>query len=236
MNIYDELINNIESLLNNYQIKEYRCIDKNFKEEPNQIIFKNDVKFELGKAPLYALSGCFLTSKKFDNDSILLIGDELNEIDKDYNYARIVICSIDDSKLENSNQLYQSIRKVDYSRYHLNLDGVNTRVSFLNKCESLLISKNYIKNKGSFQDLGSYMISVYKRNEIVKNCKMIFINKKDFPYSKIEKLISRGENITKTLDHLINKVKMDCHSCSLQVVCNEVEKKVQEDFKEKNNK
>lgn len=31
------------------------------------------------------------------------------------------------------------------------------------------------------------------------------------------------ENITKALDHLLQNVKMDCHSCSLKEVCAEVE-------------
>ena len=36
---------------------------------------------------------------------------------------------------------------------------------------------------------------------------------------------------TKSLDHLTSKVKMDCHLCSLQIICDEVEKKVKANFK-----
>ncbi len=60
---------------------------------------------------------------------------------------------------------------------------------------------------------------------------MIFVTSDDFPYADLPALQSKIENITKALDHLMNNVKMDCHSCSLQVICNEVEKKVEQDFK-----
>ena len=51
----------------------------------------------------------------------------------------------------------------------------------------------------------------------------LFITDPRFPFGELEALLLHTENITKALDHLLQNVKMDCHSCSLKEVCAEVE-------------
>ncbi len=45
--------------------------------------------------------------------------------------------------------------------------------------------------------------------------------------------MERSEQITTALDHLMKDVKMDCASCSLKEVCEEVEELTKKDFEEK---
>ena len=45
-----------------------------------------------------------------------------------------------------------------------------------------------------------------------------------FDYDALSQSLLRSEQITQALDHLVNKVNMDCHSCALQEICEEVEK------------
>lgn len=87
------------------------------------------------------------------------------------------------------------------------------------------------KNNISFSKIGKFFIDKYHQLDFVKAIKIIFITKEDFDYQNINLLLTKSENITKTLDHLLNKVKMDCTSCSLQIVCNEVEKNIKKIFK-----
>ena len=58
----------------------------------------------------------------------------------------------------------------------------------------------------------------------------MFITDPAFPYDRAAELIRRGEDITKTLDHLRQKVKMDCTVCGLKDICAEVEELCKEDF------
>ena len=87
------------------------------------------------------------------------------------------------------------------------------------------------KNNISFSKIGKFLIDKYHQLDFVKAIKIIFITKEDFDYQNINLLLTKSENITKKLDHLLNKVKMDCTSCSLQIVCNEVEKNIKKIFK-----
>ena len=231
MFIFDDLINEINNL--NSKFKGQRLsidLKQKFNENSNQIIFNDDKAYELGASPFYGVTLDLLTDEEFE-DEILLFGDDLNNIKNNTDYARIVIGSINKDLLGEGNELYNNIRRFDYVKYHLAYEGIMVRESVINKKESLVISKKHLKkDQLNFSKFGSYIINKQKGLPFVKNVKVIFINQKDYDYKKLTEMVIKCENITKALDHLMNKVKMDCHSCSLQVICNEVEKKVKEDF------
>lgn len=234
MFIYDEIINQIEEINSKYSCNNLKVdINKSFEENPNQIIFKGDKKFELGGGNFNGINVSLLSDNaKFDKDEIVLIGSDLNQLKEDTNYARITIANIDLDKIGKDNTLYQNIRKFDYVKYHFALDGVMVRESTFNQKESIIVSKNALKkDKIDFSILGSYFISQYKKLNFIKNVKVIFVDEKNYDYSSLLELMRKEEKITKALDHLTSKVKMDCHTCSLQVICDEVEKKVKADFK-----
>ncbi len=231
MFIFDDLVDTISQKTTKEGAKKLPLLLKaEVKEEKNQFIFPSEKAFELGAKPYSGTSLSLLTDKSFD-DEIILLGPDLDEMKEYKNYARIVIGSIDPSKMGEKNAFYNNIRKFDYVKYHFAYSEVMSRVSSFNNLESLLVSKKGMKEKVNFSKLGSYFINKYKELSFVNNVKMIFVTSDDFPYTDLPALQSKIENITKALDHLMNNVKMDCHSCSLQVICNEVEKKVEQDFK-----
>lgn len=220
MFIYDDLINEVYKLINNYQKEDLNILNKDFKEDKNQFIFKNDVAFELGGSSKHGFSFDLITLNDIE-DSITLIGNNIDKITKDTNYARITIVSSDKELLE-SNNLYENISSVSYSKYKFALEGVILRESSINSKESLLFSKNKI----SFEEIGSYFINLYKKNKYVKNVKMIFINLDSFDYLKLKELKEKEVKITKALDHLVNKIDMDCYKCKLKPICDDVSKMI----------
>ncbi len=232
MFIFDDLVSNVNEINDKYQSKKLVCdTNQKFIENNNQLIFNNEKAFELGSSQFKGVVLDLLTDSSFE-DEISLIGPDLNSIKKDGNYARISVASVNNDLMGSGNTLYNNIRKFDYVKYHFAYDGVMVRESAFNKKESLLVSKTSLKKDHlDFSKLGSYFISKYKELPFVKNVKIVFISLDDYQYDELGKIVTKCENITKALDHLMNKVKMDCHSCSLQVICNEVEKKVNEDFK-----
>ncbi len=232
MFIFDDLVVSTNQINSKYEFKKLVVnLKDSYKENENQLIFNSDKAFELGGGTFKGIALDLLSDESFD-DEILLLGKDLQEVKKDGNYARICIASIDKELMGSSTSLYGNIRKFDYVKYHLAYDGVMVRESAFNKKESLLVSKASLKKDNlDFSKLGSYLISKYKSLSFVKNVKMIFIDEDTYDFNALSSIVTKCENITKALDHLSNKVKMDCHSCALQVVCEEVEKKVKEDFK-----
>lgn len=235
MFIYDELIEEINKINSSYSLKKLDLnINRIFKENANQLIFKDDKAFELGGGANKGININLITEEDLE-DEIILIGEDLDKINKDCSFARITLGSVEPTLIGKGNTLYNNIRKFDYVKYHCSLEGIMLRESTFSRKESIVFSKEAInKDKINFAFLGSYLIKKYKELPFVKNVKIIFVNLNNYQYDELNEIVTKSENITKALDHLMNKVNMDCHSCSLQIICNEVEKKVKEDFKVEN--
>lgn len=225
MFIYDELIQSLDTLIKNYPLKKMDVSNAIFAENKNQIIFKPDKAFELGGGSYHGLALNLFSVEPFE-DEIILIGEDSDKIKNDTNYARISIFYCMEEDLKRGN-LYQNIRRIDYMKYQFALDGVMLRESAINNKESLLFSKKRVPIK----DVGSYLINLYKKHPIVQNVKIIFINLATFDYKELKSLKNKEEGITKALDHLSNKVKMDCSICKLEPICTEISKLVDNDFK-----
>ena len=225
MFIYDEIIKSLNNLIDGYTKTILEIEDQDFNEDKNQIIFKNDKAFELGGGSNYGFTINLISTENF-NDEIILIGKNTDEINSDTNYARINIFSCDETKLKEGN-LYKNIRQIDYMKYQFALDGVMLRESAINSKESLLFSKK----KVSLTSVGNYLIKLYKRSPYVKNVRLILINLDDFKYKNLKEIKDKEEDVTKALDHLVNKVKMDCTACGLKPICDDVSKLVEKDFK-----
>lgn len=226
MILFDNLIKELkDNYIHKYphthlQPQDYQCADQ------NEIIFSSDTAFTLGGNNLPSIGGTLITSNDlFCDNKIILIGDDLNQIKEDNPFARISLIKVkEDFDLTNSNKLYQSIRLIDYVRYHVYPKGYMIRISPFSKIESVKVSKSALKDGLSFSHVGKLYIDEYLKIPHIKSATILFITKKDFPFNEVEKIIKKEKDITLTLDHLLNKVKMDCASCSLQQICNEVEK------------
>ena len=155
MKLYDGIIKSIEEIIDG-EDKKILNINSSWREgDKNQLIFKSDSQFELGGGNLPGISGILFTdNEKFNEDQIVLIGEDLPFIKGDNPYARLVIVRVDNEKMGEGNTLYQNIRKIDYTRYHINLDGFLMRISSMNKKESVIVSKKSIKDKISFESIG----------------------------------------------------------------------------------
>lgn len=232
MNIYDECLASSFELLSPFQKKTLKNDAKWEDAGKNQLIFKNDTAYELGGGLLSAISGIFCTEseKISDEDEVILVGNDLNDITKDIPYARLCIVKIDSDKMGEGEELYKKLRKIEYTRYHLNPKGYMMRVSAMTHRESVRVSKTALKEGLSFDKVGTMLNKAYHLNPEVISAHQIFITDPNFDYEALQKITDKSEKITKTLDHLADKLNMDCHSCNLKEICDEVEEKFQEDF------
>lgn len=233
MKIYDEVIKN--SLTTLAGKKGYLLDVANQKNdwpdvEEYNLILKKEMAYELGGGSLPAITSTFCTSSKelVDKDEVWLYGPDLNEIQKDSSYARIVILLIDDKDLSVGESLkedktYKMIRNMDHIRYHINPKGYMTRVSTLKGREPVRISKKALKDGLDFTKVGKLYLESYKKNPKVLRVKILFITLPDFPYMELEKQVEYSEKITEALDHILKNITMDCSTCNFQEICDEVE-------------
>ncbi len=235
MKLYDECLLGVLELLKEYQAKELDIsVDNELTNDgKNRIILQRDTAYELGSGALPAVSSIALTDNEdyVKNDGIYLIGDDLPDIKKDAPFARIALIRVDEDSLGSGEALYQSIRKIEFTRYHINPEGYMMRISAFTHREAVRVSKDALKNGLNFSKVGKLFIDEYKKNPYVKAVKLLFVNKVDFPYDKLETIMQKSEDITKALDHIMKNIKMDCDTCSLKTVCEEVEALREKDFR-----
>ncbi len=225
MKLYNECFDGVTSLLENYPYKKLDLGSSWSDIGQNQMIFQKDTAFELGGGNLPAISSLALTdsSQYVPCDEVILCGKDLSEIKEDTPFARIALVRVNESKLGTGNSLYQSIRKIEYTRYHINPEGYMMRISSFSHREAVRVSKKAIKNGLDFSKVGKAFIDAYHNHPAVEAVKIIFITDTAFPYKELSNIMEKSENITKALDHLMKDLKMDCDVCKLKDVCEEVE-------------
>ncbi len=226
MKLYDE---GIKSLLKSVDLSKAKGLDTvnaNWEDVgDHNLILRSDMAFELGGGDLPAVSAMGVTcSDEFVNtDEVLLIGPDIKDIGCDQPYARIALVKVKADSLGDGNVLYNAIRKIEYVRYHINPKGYMTRISARNNREPVRVSADAVADGLGFAQVGKSFLDTYHQNENIEAVKLIFITDPSADYKALAEKSKHLEDITNAIDHIFKNVTMDCGSCSLQKVCDEVE-------------
>lgn len=226
MKLYEECLNGIETLEKEYSFKRVDYKSGNPVDAgKNQLIFQDDTAYELGGGSLPAVSSLAFTDSSIHipEDEVLLLGKELKDITRDTPFARITLLRVNEDAMGDGNRLYQTIRKIEYTRYHVNPEGFMPRISPFSHRESVRVSKKALSKGLSFADVGALFINEYHKHPQVEAVRLIFVTEESFPYDRLSSIMKKSEDITQALDHIMKNVKMDCNTCSLKEICAEVE-------------
>ncbi len=191
----------------------------------NQMLFQADTAYELGGGGKPGVGGLLLTDDNtiVPEDEIVLIGPDLGDIHGAIAYARLAFVLVDEAELGEGKDAYQNIRKIEYARYRVNPEGYMVRISAMNHKEAVRVGKQALQKGMRFADVGKLYLDEYHKHPAVKAVKLVFVTTPNANYCDLAKIVSKSEGITQTLDHLLTKVNMDCDSCGLKVICDEVE-------------
>ena len=226
MDLYDEIIEKCREMTegceNKKSFQRSEIISWNCGCE-QEIILKNDMAYELGGSMLPAVSMLAFTSDIDIEDEVMVIGSDLSEIKADVPYARITLLKIDDSKWSDNQKAYSAMQRIDYTRYHVYPEGFMMRISTSASREPVRVSRKAVEKGMDFKSVGGAFIDAYHKHRDVIAVKIIFVTDKDFPYQKLSEYAEMTNKITKSLDSIFNKLVMDCRSCNLKPVCDEVE-------------
>jgi len=225
MELYDSIIKNTMDLLSDSTPTNLSVSKDNAwpMGSLNELILKKDSKFELGGSYKPAVNyQCVTTLESFvKKDEILLYGKDLSEINGDVSFARLAFLQI--NNLEDDDTAYKAIKELEFIKYNMNLDGYMMRASTMDKREQVRIAKTAINSGISFENVGNAFINKYKENPLVKAVKVIFITS-DMPiFKQLTSNAEKVDKITLTLNHVLSNMNLDCHSCNLKSICDEVE-------------
>ena len=227
MKIYDECLLGAQRLIEQFPVKKLDIKTAGLWNDSgkNQMILQSDAAYELGKGTLAAVSSIALTDREdyVPDDEILLIGRDLPGISEDLPFARIALIRVNEAEMGSGDELYNTIRKIEFARYRLHPEGYMMRISAFTHREAVRVSRRALKNGLDFAKIGKMFIDKYKECPQVEAVRMIFVTDPGFPFDRLEAIMEKSEQITTALDHIIKNIKMDCETCSLKRVCDEVE-------------
>ncbi len=227
MKIYDELICKTMELLNSYEPRTY-LYDKNKSAaagNKNELILAGDAAFELGEGALPSVSFTAITDNEelVPYDRILLFGKDLCELTESSPFARITFLRTDNIEENGDQGAYAIIKNIEMKKYNIYPSGYMMRASALSNREQVRVSRSALKAGLSFERVGNAFINEYKENKHVKAVTVFFVTLPDAPYAELEALADLSVGITKTLNHILADINMDCWACGWKPVCDEVE-------------
>jgi CO dehydrogenase/acetyl-CoA synthase beta subunit len=224
MELFDERINNILKLLANYTAKSFsfdsgKVLPSGGRSE---LVLLKDSAFELGGSGLPSVGLSCVTQNIGIENRTLLIGRDLNEIDADCAYAKIVLLQIKEG-YDSEQALFDAIKQLEYVKYKVFVDGFMTRASAMNHREQVRVSKAALKSGLSFEKIGNTLINEYLKRDGVSAASIVFITEPSFGFRALENEAAKIGEITSALNHMLDNVLVDCKSCSLKPICDEVE-------------
>lgn len=199
-----------------------------------QFLLKSEAAMELGGGNQPALSGILYTRKRDSggggtrfpeegNGTVTLYGPDLNELQGDIPYARITRIGVREEFMAEEYKLYNLFRSIEYIRYHVSPEGYMPRISTAKNREQVRVSKDAIKRGLDFYKVGRIYEEAYLKHPAVEEAETVFITLERFDYRELQTLFDRVENITMSLEHPLKHLSMDCTTCNLKAVCDEVQ-------------
>lgn len=227
MKFFDSLISDVNSSLSRFSQAEYPYDKTKAGNDTgySQVILQRDTAFEISG------TGMSLVTSDDIADGIIVIGNDLCDIHSDCKFARISVVSTD--AVADEQKAYNLIRKIEYVKYHVFPEGYMIRTASSSHKEAVRVAKSALKDGLSFENIGNLMINKYKEIDSVRGVKVIFVTLPDADYDSFFRIAEKCNDITKTLNHVMNTVNFDCNTCNLRAVCDEVEGMRELHFKNK---
>ncbi len=232
MKLYDEIINDILTSLESNEAKALPIgndadpVSRNWQDAGKaMMILQSDMAYELGGHGLPAVGNTLVTTelKLVPHDEIVLIGKDLPEITKDTPYARIAMVRVAQDSIGTGNKLYNTIQNISFFRYRIYPFGFMLRVSSSNDRESVRVATYALQRGLNFTAIGNTMQKALHLHKGVEAVKIIFITSPKANYDMLQDSLKKTKQITSTIDHMLKDFNMDCNSCGLQEICDEVE-------------
>lgn len=226
MKIYDEQISKVLSLLKKEKGQQLELDNAQWEDVGKQnLVLRGEMSCELGGGTQPAINFLGVTSSKelVATNGAILYGQDLSQINTNSPYARITLLCIDEKLIGEGVGIYDTMRHLVNTRYGVNPKGFMSRISTSNNHEPVRVSKAAIEDGLSFSNVAQLYFDAYQAHKEVIATQVFFVTLWDFNYGELARLAKKNDEITAALDHILRDVKMDCSSCKLQLICNEVE-------------
>ena len=227
MKIFDELISNVQKLLTPLSTAHFAFDPaKAAREgEPNALILRRDMAFELGEGsfPSVSLTAVTQDASLVPEDAVYVCGPDLGEIRGDCAFARVTVIRTDDIYEKGDEAAYALIKNMEVKKFEVAPEGYMMRPSALTNREQVRVSKKAVKAGLRFENVGSLLIKKYHENRHVQAVAIYFVTLPEAPYAELDSFADRTVQLASTLNRALADVSMNCRACEWKPVCDAVD-------------
>lgn len=223
--LFDGLIGEAKDLLSPFPCRPLPTGRPAREGDPNQLLLRRDTAYELGEGSFPSVSFTAVTQdpQLAAEDGVFLWGRDLREIREDCAFARITVLRTDDIYAAGDQAAYNLIRTLEAQRFQVAPEGYMVRASALNNREQVRVSRKALRQGLSFANVGALLLCRLHANRHVLAAQVWFITLPEAPYRQLDALADRVSAVTRTLNHMLDDVSMDCRACEWKPVCDTVE-------------
>ena len=225
MNLYNSVIESLNALLPEQPDKaadysEALCAPEGAK---NALLFRADTAFELGGSGKAAVESVLFGELPEMRDEVLLYGKDLRELAGDTPFAHFTVVKLNEN--DEKDLRYEQLQTIGFSVFQLYPKDYYIRVSPSAGREQVRVAKAALERDPplSFVNVGCSLIRLLKEREDVACVKTVFITAADFDYRALAALARKAKTITEAVQHTLMPDALDCASCKMKPVCDEVD-------------
>lgn len=190
---------------------------------PGDIIMGSDTAIELGHPRTESVASLLWTESagKVNNGRITVIGPELDKIKGDQApFAKITLVEGHGFTEDNA---FERCQKMDELRFALHLKGHMLRALPQQSKEWSRISKQALNDGLSLGIIGNELIRAYLELDFITATEVLFITSSTDDVKQLRETGAKVQKITTALNRILDDPEMDCSSCDLSEVCDEIE-------------
>ena len=226
MELYNSTIKEVTALLERASAKRWTYDPAGAWHDvgANELVLTRDAAFELGGEGLPASNFTCVTTNAdlVPQDTVTLVGPDLGDLRADTPFARIALLHVNNISGDDQ-EAFRTVRDMEFVKYHVFPEGYMMRVSPENQREQVRVSKQAVKKGISFRGVGNDFIRKYKENGLIDHVSIIFVTGDKELCAKLLATAKKVDQLTLTLNHIMDGLSTDCSSCSFKQVCDEVE-------------
>lgn len=190
--------------------------------EKNAILFRSDTAYELGGGGKASVSSIVFTDSESVADEVVLYGDDLSDITEDTPFAHLTFVRLKQREEELS---YEMLKNIGFTAFQIYPEGYHIRISPSLSKEQVRVAKSVVNSPQplSFLNVGCTLIRAFRENDDVEAVRTVFITKKDFDFRTLSDLAQKAKRITDAVHSTLQLDELDCASCKMKAICDEVE-------------
>lgn len=225
MKLYEDLIAAIRALLPDTPDKS--CdFDPALCAEPgdkNAILFRSDMVFELGGSGKQSVNSTLFGAVPDGKDEVALYGKDLCELTQDTAFSHLTIVQL---KNEDEETLrYETLKDIAFCQFRLYPKGYHIRISPSAGKEQVRVAKAALQQSPplSLLNVGCSLIALLKTQPDVAAVKTVFITDPAVDHAALAALARKAKQITEAVQHTFEMNSLDCASCKMKPICDEVD-------------